>query len=268
MNIIDGKALAEEIKNDIVRRVKALPAPVTLGVLSCNPNFETQKYLALKKKTAESLGILLEVDIVPLSFDTEACVAEVKKLSAQYDGVIVQLPLPRHIDTEKVLLAVPSTHDVDVFRYQGETTVVLPPVIGAINEIATTYQVSFANRSVVIFGSGRLVGTPARFYAESLGAHVTVITPKTEYTQLLAATKEADIIILGVGKPGLLTPEMVKEGVLVFDAGASEDGGLLVGDALPSVAQKAALFTPVPGGIGPLTVVLLFRNLLELAKRQ
>jgi methylenetetrahydrofolate dehydrogenase (NADP+)/methenyltetrahydrofolate cyclohydrolase len=184
------------------------------------------------------------------------------------DGVIVQLPLPTHIDTARVLASIPTGFDVDAFSYQGEETDVLPPVVGAINHISQAYQLDWQNKSVVIFGSGRLVGAPTLLYAKNKGAKVDVINAKTNSEDILRLTKVADIIVLGVGQQNLLLPEMVKEGVVVFDAGASEDGGVLVGDAHKDVATKASIFTPVPGGIGPLTIAILFNNLLKLARRQ
>jgi methylenetetrahydrofolate dehydrogenase (NADP+)/methenyltetrahydrofolate cyclohydrolase len=154
------------------------------------------------------------------------------------------------------------SHDVDVTRYDGSDNTLLPPVVGAIAEISRTHNVSFANRSVVVVGNGRLVGAPAAAYAAKEGARVTVVTKDSDN---ISATRDADIIILGAGSPGLLTPDMVKEGVVVFDAGTSEEGGMLVGDADPAVVQKAALLTPVPGGIGPLTIAILLKNVLYLA---
>jgi methylenetetrahydrofolate dehydrogenase (NADP+) / methenyltetrahydrofolate cyclohydrolase len=268
MLLVDGRIVAEEIKADIISRVALLSVPPTLAIVSCDPNFETQKYLALKERTAIQLGITLKKIVLPETTDTDACVAMVTHVVKMVTGLIVQLPLPAHIDVTHVLRAIPVNKDVDAFGYAGDRTTVLPPVIGAIDEIATRYGVTFAGKRVVIFGAGRLVGAPAALYAKAAGAVVTMITPETTAATAQAAARTADIIILGVGKPGLLTPEMVKPGVVVFDAGASEDGGVLVGDADPRVATSAGLYTPVPGGIGPMTIAILFRNLLELLPRQ
>jgi methylenetetrahydrofolate dehydrogenase (NADP+)/methenyltetrahydrofolate cyclohydrolase len=207
---------------------------------------------------------------VPAASTTETIIAAVAEASSQSDGVIVQLPLPSTIDTDRVLASIPVTKDVDVFSYQGEPATVLPPVVGAIDSIAKTYSVVWQGKLVVVLGAGRLVGAPAALYATTKGAMVTVLTANSTLSRedYYAAIKAADIIILGAGEARLITPEMVKPGVVVFDAGASEDGGVLVGDADPAVAEVASLFTPVPGGIGPLTVALLFRNLLELRLRQ
>lgn len=266
MNIVDGKVIAAEIKIVVKTAVVGLDRELRLGVVACAPNFETLAYLELKERIAHSLGVVLEKRIASSEATTEDMMTLITDLSATVDGVLVQLPLPAHIDTRVVLSAIPKAKDVDAFSYTGEETDILPPVIGAIDEIARRHAVDFKGKRVVIFGAGRLVGMPALAYATGKGALVTVCDKDT--TTVEQYTKEADIIILGVGKPNLLTADMVKPGVVVFDAGASEDGGVLVGDAAPEVATKAALSTPVPGGIGPITIALLFRNLLKLRERQ
>ncbi len=264
--IVDGKKIASNILSEVALKTSTFVAPASLAVITCNPNFETQKYLKLKKNKAHALGIFLEIIHLPDSSDTEALCKSVEALSEAFDGLIIQLPLPKNIDTEKVLSLIPPKKDVDAFSYQTLETIVLPPVVGAIDEISKQHQLNWKDKKVVVFGSGKLVGAPAAHFARQQGAMVTVLTE--ESIDINEVTLEADIIILGVGKPNLLTPDMVKEGVVVFDAGASEDGGLLVGDASLEVASKAALFTPVPGGIGPITVALLFRNLLDLKQNQ
>ncbi len=266
--IVDGKQIAADIAELVANTIKVEAIIPKMVVLTCNPNFETRKYLELKKKKAEALGVVLKVNELPPTADTAEVLAAVKEAVIAADGVIVQLPLPQSIDTREVLAAVPVSHDVDAFSYAGKEGEVLPPVVGAIDEIATRHRVSFKDKNVVIFGNGRLVGAPALIYAKSKGAQVILLTEESEKAVVQSATLDADIIILGAGQPNLLTPDMVKDGVVVFDAGASEDGGLLVGDASVEVATKASVFTPVPGGIGPITVALLYRNLLELKARQ
>lgn len=264
--LVDGKKIAATIADAVALQVAT--QPLSLSVITCAPNFETQKYLALKEKKAQALGITLTRVELPETASTAMVLAAIATAAKKTDGIIVQLPLPPTIDTEVVLAAIPHTHDVDAFSYTGAPGEVLPPVVGAIAEIAHATGVTWKGKRVVVFGEGRLVGAPAAAFARSAGALVEVLTAASTPTAVAAATAVADSIILGVGKPGLLTPEMVTNGVVVFDAGASEDGGMLVGDALPSVAHKASVFTPVPGGIGPITIALLFRNLVELKSRQ
>lgn len=263
--IIDGKAIAQAILEEVKTMVAELPSPPFLTVFTCEPNFETQKFLQLKQKRAAEVGINVELVALDPLTTTEMIVAAIVAAVATSDGIIVQLPFPGHIDTWAILAAVPSTHDVDALRYCGEETDIFPPVVGAIDAIATTHNVLFTGRSVVVVGQGRLVGTPAAAYARTCGARVTVVLKDTlDASTYLAA---ADILILGAGVPGLVSAEQIKLGAVVLDAGTSEEGGMLVGDADSSVASVASLFTPVPGGIGPITIAILLRNLVKLATR-
>ena len=266
MNLVDGRRLAAEIADEVSLMVGGLEETPQLIVLTCDPNFETKKFLALKQAKAEVVGVEMRTVELPAESTTEQVLEVLKLESEKAQGIIVQLPLPKRIDTDLVLKAIPKEKDVDRFDYAGEKTDILPPVVGAIDEISKYYGVKWQNKQVVVFGQGRLVGEPAALYAKGKGAEVTIITEDTK--EVDSITQKADIVILGVGQPNLLTKEMVKDGVVVFDAGASEDGGLLVGDANVEVGSKAALLTPVPGGIGPMTVILLFRNLLKLCASQ
>ncbi|PIR84681.1 hypothetical protein COU16_01390 [Candidatus Kaiserbacteria bacterium CG10_big_fil_rev_8_21_14_0_10_47_16] len=177
------------------------------------------------------------------------------------DSVIVQLPFPSHIDIDGVLAAVPPSHDADALN--PETTAVLSPVVAACKEILKRNEVAIAEKHVTIIGSGRLVGKPAAKWFADMGAAISVVTKDT--ADLPYYTMHADIIVSGAGVANLITPEMVPEGVIILDAGTSEDGGELRGDASPACSEKASLFTPVPGGIGPVTVALLLRNVVTLA---
>lgn len=263
--IVDGIAIARSILADVARTVAMLPQPPRLTVFTCAPNFETKKFLALKQKRAAEVGILVTV----VEFGGETAVPEmVQAITAAHqtsDGIVVQLPFPASIAIAEVLSAVLPSHDVDALTYDGSNTTILPPVVGAIDAIARHHQIQWSDQSVVIVGAGRLVGAPAALFAIAQNARVTVLHKDTVGSA--AAIAAADILILGAGVPGLITSNMVKDGVVIFDGGTSEEGGVLVGDAVPSVAEKAALLTPVPGGIGPITVAVLLRNVLALATR-
>lgn len=262
--IIDGKAIAAGILAEVQSGVSELAVSPRLTVFTCAPNFETQKFLTLKQKRAEEVGIDVRVIFLPADSSTAEVVTAITKEVATADAIVVQLPFPPHIDIATILGAVPVTKDVDALSYAGEVTAVLPPVAGAIDAIAQVYDLVWTGKQVVVVGSGRLVGAPAALYATSRGAIVTVVVKDTE--ESAATIASADILILGAGVPGLVTEAMVAENVVVFDAGTSEEGGMLVGDAAPTVATKAAVFTPVPGGIGPITIAILLKNVLYLAK--
>jgi methylenetetrahydrofolate dehydrogenase (NADP+)/methenyltetrahydrofolate cyclohydrolase len=261
--IVDGKAIAENIYRSIKIELQGGVHPPTLTVFACAPNIETKKFLEIKKRRAAELGI----DVAMMEFAADSTTAEVvevvKVAASRAEGIIVQLPFPSSIDTEQVISSLPARLDVDALHYDGGSDMILPPVVGAIAEIARVHEVSFSGKQVVVLGHGRLVGKPAALWAKAEGAIVTVIDKNTSDASDVLLS--ADIIISGTGSPSLITPDKIKEGVIIFDAGTSEEGGQLKGDADPACAARAALFTPVPGGIGPITIALLFRNLLVLA---
>lgn len=264
--IIDGKALSAEIYREVANQVTHLNAKPHLTVFTCAPNFETQKFLSLKMKKAREVGIGINVIEFPKEITTEEVITSVTHAFMQTDGVVVQLPFPKHVDVDAVMAAIPPQYDVDVVNYTAQDNRVLPPVVGAIKLIAERHDVLFAAQQVTIVGHGRLVGEPAELWAKRQGAQVTVVTK--EEGDLTTAVKQAHILILGAGQPGLITPEMLSEKVIIFDAGTSEEGGVLKGDADPACQEKALLFTPVPGGIGPLTVALLLQNLVMLVAQR
>lgn len=261
---VEGKKIAEAVFEKIRTDVAMLPRAPRLLIISCAPTPETERYLALKQKKASEVGITIDI----LRFDAKATTEEIITASTEgesrADGIIVQLPLPAHIDTSRVLAVIPSSHDVDVLNPQ--TTTLLSPVVGALHEILVTHQITLEGKQVTIIGNGKLVGLPTYAWLTAQEIPVSIVTKDTE--DISFYTKNADIIVCGAGVPGLLTPDMVKEGVTILDAGTTEDSGVLKGDADPACALKASLFTPVPGGIGPITIAILLRNVLDCAKKR
>lgn len=261
--IIDGKKLARVILDGVAAESAELLTPPHLTVFTCVPNFETRKFLALKQKQASLCGVTLVLKECNPDVTPAQLAAAIDVALPDTDGIIIQLPFPTHLDTSDLVALIPTSHDVDAFSYDGGQTKLLPPVVGAIDVISQQHNVAWIGKNVVVVGNGRLVGSPATMYAQSQGAEVTVVVKDTLDQDTIIT--EADILILGAGVPGLITENMVKAGVVIFDAGTSEEGGMLVGDADSTVAGKASLLTPVPGGIGPLTIAILLRNVLYLA---
>ncbi len=261
--IINGNELALGLKNEIKEGVKNFPQ-LSLAVVVVKGNQSTTKYIQKKKQFGEEVGI--KVDLIEFDpiISTEDLISKIEAINhnENYQGLIVQLPLPAHIDVEQVLKSVDNKKDVDALK---ENTIVLSPVVGAIAYIFEKYQIDFTGKKVVVLGHGKLVGIPAVKWLKSKNITPTVIDRNT--TDLDSNLKQADIIISGAGSPGLIRPDNIKEGVIIIDAGTSEDSGRLAGDALPECAVKASLFTPVPGGVGPMTIAIIFKNLLDLAKR-
>lgn len=263
--IIDGNLIAKDIYASVAAEVATRKRSPILAAITCAPNFETKKYLKLKTKKAREAGIELHIVELPETVTTDEVCARIVALVDSVDGVVVQLPFPAHIEREVVLRAVPTEKDPDGFSYGVKDTACLPPVVGAIAEIAKRHKLSFKDKNVVVLGQGRLVGLPAAHFLRSMGASVTTLTEEDAHRE--DKVREAEIVVTGIGKPHAITVDDVQSGVIIFDAGTSEDGGIVVGDVHPQVAYKASLFTPVPGGIGPITVALLLRNLLDLTRQ-
>ena len=265
--IVDGRALAAEILARTKARAARLPHPPKVVAMVANETLATQSYLKIKTARAADAG----------------CVFEMRPLGADYadaDAVIVQLPLPIDVDAKTVLDAIPLEKDADMLSSAARPAFeaakgdigcpLLPPVVGAVQAILESLYgkpLDWARgKRAVVVGEGFLVGAPVAVWFRQQSAEVTVVNDTTD--NLAPILRSADIIVSGAGSPGLITPDMLKNGVVLIDAGTSESGGKLVGDADPACAPKCALFTPVPGGVGPIAVAKLFENVVTLAERK
>lgn len=288
--ILDGKKIAAEIRGELRTEIDAIKASgrrvpkLAIVIVGHNPASET--YVNNKLKACAEVGI----DAVKIAYETEiteqTLLSEVHRLNNDetIDGFIVQLPLPDHINETRILSAIDYRKDVDGLTPEnvGRTVQGLPSIISAtprgIRELLARYQIQTEGRHVVVIGRSNIVGKPIAMLlmqrpylslpgmsAASLGdATVTICHSKTQ--DLGAICRTADIIIVAAGSPGLLTADMVKEGVVVIDVGINRVDGHLVGDVdFDNVAPKAAYITPVPGGVGPMTIVSLLQNTLQAA---
>ncbi len=267
--IFDGKAFAKSRLAALHEERKSFGS-LSLGIVVASNDPVTSSYVKIKERNAHALAVeLVRYHLAP-GATTEDAVALVHEAAQKNDGVIVQLPLPSGIDASVVVNAMPCTKDVDVISEEAAALfaagkhVVMPPVASAINEIIDAHNIAVEGKRAVVVGKGKLVGIPAEHLLRMRGADVVALDHGDD---LATHTTGADIIVLGAGSPQLLQPDMVKDGVVIFDAGTSESGGAIVGDADPTVAAKASFFTPVPGGIGPVAVVEIFANLLALKAR-
>ena len=254
--IIDGKGLAHRRVEEL-RHIRGTFGPLTLALVVSNPDAVTHSYIKIKKRIAHEL----DVTVVE-------CASIADALDA--DGIILQLPLPPGRDVEYERNQIPARKDVDILGDAAYSKFVTgeyppPPVARALKTILQNYKIDCTEKKVAVVGHGRLVGLPSAALFRKLGAFVTVVEKGAD---VRAATYDADIVVLGVGHPGLLTPEMIKDGVIILDAGTSESAGKVVGDADPACAEKASLFTPVPGGVGPIAVAEIFANLFTLHARE
>ena len=250
--IIDGKQIAERVYADLGFR------SLTLGIVIVGSDSVTDSFVRAKERGAAKVGVTVVREVIPESASTEEALAALQSLANKTDGIIVQLPLPSQIDTEKILAAIPPEKDVDGISSEPQ---VRPPVAAAVEEILKQHQVFVSGAKAVVVGSGRLVGKPCVELLLDLDADVTVL----QKGDTLESLKEADVIVLGAGNPGMILPEHIKDGVVLIDAGTSESSGKVVGDADPSCAEKCSLFTPVPGGVGPVAIAMIFKNLFTLS---
>lgn len=257
--IIDGRKIASEIKD----RLLDLNIKPRLAVILVGNDPASVVFVKIKQKFGASLG----AEVVVYEYESNVGQGELEQIIKRLadddktTGIIVQLPLPEHLETDKLLNLIPGHKDVDAL---GAEAKVLSPVVGAVKEILTRGQVMLAGKKAVVVGKGKLVGKPVAVWLAQEGAQVEVADSQT--SNLAELLKSADIVVAGAGQPHFIKPTMIKEGVILIDAATSESSGRLAGDADPACAEKCAIFTPVPGGVGPITVAKLFENLFFLSR--
>jgi methylenetetrahydrofolate dehydrogenase (NADP+)/methenyltetrahydrofolate cyclohydrolase len=261
---VDGKKISHEVIEALAAQREALPARLRLGVLMGEEDAASASFVKIKERIADKLRVVVVREGLKPNATTAEALRALVRLTTRSEALIVQLPLPKSIDIDEVLAMIPAEKDADAVNPTALPRLVQAPVAGAIAEIFMRHGVAAAGKKAIVVGAGRLVGAPAAALLHDTGARVSVIT---ETRGSLAELKDADIVILGAGEPNLVKPAMLKEGVVLIDAGTSEDAGRLAGDADPECAQVASLFTPVPGGVGPVAVAMLFKNLFILAKK-
>lgn len=288
--LLDGKKLADEIKSEIAAEVSGITAggkraPHLAAILVGNDG-GSLTYVGHKVKACEQVGFKSTLlHFTDTSITEEFLLNEVKKLNEdpEIDGFIVQLPLPKHIDADKVLMAVDPAKDVDGFHpvNVGKTTLGLSSFVSAtplgITKILERYNIETSGKHCVVIGRSNIVGRPISILLNGTGktGNATVTVCHSRTSNLKEITLQADIIIAALGKPEFLTGDMVKEGVVIVDVGTSrvddptaKAGWRLKGDVnFAEVSKKASAITPVPGGVGPMTVVSLLLNTLKAYKQ-
>jgi len=273
--IIDGRKLSKDILEKVKAEIAALPfQPVFCDVLVGDDKVSAQ-YVGMKAKAANSVGIAFHSANFPASITTEELVTEIKKLNKIENmcGVILQLPLPSHIDVQVALNAVAPEIDVDCLGeaasekfYAGDIELGFPTALACM-ALLDSINIDLKGKNIVVLGQGKLVGKPVTALLKFRGLTPTIVTSQTENKEEII--KNADVIISGIGRGKYITGNMIKEGAILIDAGTSESGGGVVGDVdLASVEGKAGFVSPVPGGVGPVTVAMLLHNVLTVAKRR
>ncbi len=296
--ILDGSKIAAQIKAEVGEEVKELTAAGLrpgLAVVLAGHNPASEIYVRNKVKSCEQLGIYSEKHTPPDTATTEELLALVNDLNRrdEIDGILVQLPLPSQVDSKKVLLAVSPEKDVDGFHPMNvgylstQRPGLVPCTPAGIIEILKRSNISIAGAEAVVVGRSDIVGKPVAMLLLNGNATVTICHSKTR--DLAAVCRRADILIAAIGKAGMITPDFVKPGATVIDVGMNsvtdpaefngffagdekrekgfaEKGSTLMGDVHPKVAAVAGALTPVPGGVGPLTIAMLMSNTVKAAK--
>lgn len=272
-NLLDGKAIAkvlkEEIKNEVVKW-KAEGVQPKLAVILVGEDPASVVYAKSKQKVSENLGISFELHTLPADITESELLSLIELLNdnEQIHGIMIELPLPKHISKERVMAAVRPDKDVDGvhpinrgYILSGEEGL-FPATPQSCVEILLRSGVEIAGKHVVIVGRGETVGKPLVFLILKHNATVTICHSKTP--DLGSFTRQADIIIAAVGKANLIKEDMVKSGAVVVDAGINETPEGICGDVdFEAVKEKASLISPVPGGVGSLTTALIMRNVLK-----
>jgi methylenetetrahydrofolate dehydrogenase (NADP+)/methenyltetrahydrofolate cyclohydrolase len=271
---IDGKALALKIRAEVAEDVRAFGEPVCLATILVGDDPASHVYVGSKHKASHEAGIDSRDHRFPADTPESDILDLVADLNADdaVDGILVQLPLPGHMDEPAVLRSVDPAKDVDGFHilnagrlYLGEPFLVPATPLGIMAMLAE-YGVELKGKEAVVIGRSEIVGKPMAMLL--LAEHATVTICHSRTVDLAKHTRRADILVAAVGRPGLVTPEMVKPGATVVDVAMNRTEDGLVGDVDPAVFEVAGLMTPVPGGVGPMTIAMLLRNTLTAAQHR
>ncbi|WJP98506.1 bifunctional methylenetetrahydrofolate dehydrogenase/methenyltetrahydrofolate cyclohydrolase FolD [Macrococcus bovicus] len=275
--VLDGKAIAQEYRAGLQREVEQLKEQGTtpnLTVILVGNDGASQSYVNNKKKSAEKIGMSSEIVKMDETATEEEVLAEIKRLNEDpaVHGILVQVPLPQQISEEKVLEAIDPKKDVDGFNpinigrlYAGMETFIPCTPLG-IMEILKNADIDLTGKEVAVIGRSHIVGQPVAKLLTDANATVTLLHSRS--TNMKETLKRSDVIVSAVGKPGLVTKDDVKPGAVIVDVGNTVVDGKLTGDVnYDEVSEVAGAITPVPGGVGPLTITMVLNNTLLAAQR-
>lgn len=279
MQLIDGKAISakvkEEVKNEAAQLTEKGVIPC-LAVILVGDDKASQTYVNSKEKACKACGIRSLKYTLEVNTGESALIDLIQSLNEndEVDGILVQLPLPKHIDENKILEKISCEKDVDGFHAVNVGRLVsgldgfVPCTPCGIMRLFKEYGIEVSGKNAVVIGRSNIVGKPMANLLLNANATVTVTHSKTQ--NLAKITKDADIIVVAIGKPNFLKADMVKNGAVVIDVGINRlENNKLVGDAdFENVANKCSFITPVPGGVGPMTIAMLLKNTIKSAKNR
>ena len=272
--IMDGKALAERMKGELANKVLKMSKKPTLGTILVGTDPGSIAYVDGKHRDCAQVGIKSIKVNLPESATTAEVLKAVNELNQNPEctGFIVQLPLPNLVNTEEVLLAIDPNKDADGLNpinlgkfVLGKNTII-PCTPKAILALLTEYKIKISAAKVLIIGRGTTVGRPLSILLSQKPNNATVTLAHSATSNLPELMKQADIVVAAMGSAHFIKPGMVKDGATVIDVGITRTAQGLVGDVDPAVAQSVSAFAPMPGGVGPMTRVMLLNNIVQLAK--
>jgi len=277
MSIIDGKKVSSHIKDNIAAEVKILKNKTGktpgLAVVLVGDDPASAVYVKNKNKTCKNIGFQSFEHILPENTSEDKLLNLINELNNddQVNGILVQLPLPSHISSKTILVSINPQKDVDGFHLENVGRLVTgnalfkPCTPAGIIKLLDEYKIEIEGKNAVIIGRSNIVGKPVSFLLLERNATVTICHSRTK--DLPSITRSADILIAAIGKPNFVSLDMVKNNAVVIDVGINRLDGKLVGDVdFTSVSKQASLITPVPGGVGPMTIAMLMANTLQAFK--
>lgn len=277
--VLDGKTVSAAVKEEVAREVKALNETginSCLAVVIVGDDPASRVYVNNKKKACEVCGIKSLEYALPADTTNEELLSLVKELNEndEVNGILVQLPLPKHLDEKLVIESIDPKKDVDAFHASNVGKIMigeydfLPCTPAGVMEILKYYNIPVEGKNCVVIGRSNIVGKPMAMLLLHANGTVTVTHSRTQ--NLKDICREADVLVAAIGKAGFVTADMVKEGAVVLDVGINrgEDGKLCGDVSYIEVSEKASAITPVPGGVGPMTIAMLMKNTLKATKLQ
>ncbi len=272
--VIDGRMVAGEVLDGVAAEISKTGLKPRLAIVMVGNDPGSQIYVRLKEKACARVGIVSTNYFLPENTKQEELLKLVKKLNKGPDnGILVQIPLPKHIDPEVILEAVDPEKDIDGLTEQNlgrlffGTNPYPPCTPGGVLKLLDRYGVNIEGKDVVMVGRSKIVGKPIAMMLTNKNATVTLCHSKTR--NLAGHARRAEILVVAVGRPKMFTADMVREGAVVIDVGINRLDGKVVGDVdFESVKGKASFITPVPGGVGPMTIAMLMKNTLRACQRQ
>lgn len=282
----NGEKVRDKILNDLKIKIAALSTKPTLAVIWVGKDPLSGRYIRSKQRVAEKIGADFKLYQFSLLASEVDIINKIKELNEDKSitGILLQMPLPDKINRQKVIEAISAEKDVDGLRFcanlppwlglrlgsarqvaENDKSDFQPPAVLAILFALRESQIDLRKKSVAIIGQGFLIGLPLKKVLKKITNKLQTADENTENTKEI--TRNADVIISAVGLAEVIKPDMVKKNVVLIDAGTSEVNGILKGDIHPDTYKKSSFYTPVPGGIGPITVAMLYKNLIQLAEK-